>query len=252
MNAEPRSQVMVVPDAASLSRAAAERFAADARAAIAARGIFTVALSGGSTPRGLYGLLAHAPSDWPKTFVFWGDERCVPPDHPESNYRLAKELLLDRVPIPAENIHRPRAELPDREAAANSYATEISRVVPSDAAGVPSFDLILLGLGADGHTASLLPGSALVQEEERLVAATDREREGMARLTVTPPILQHATQLLFLVAGSDKAEALWEVLEGTERLELFPAQVVRGAHGQVVWLVDRAAAALLSDGGEEE
>src|SRR5207245_1812800 len=160
---EPRSQVIVVPDSGSLSRAAAERFAAAARTAIASRGFFTVALSGGSTPRGLYRLLSHAPIDSPRTYVFWGDERCVRPDHPASNYRLASEMLLAPVQIPVENIHRPRAEDADRDAAAASYADEIVRLVPPDSAGVPSFDLVLLGLGPDGHTASLLPGSLLVQ-----------------------------------------------------------------------------------------
>jgi 6-phosphogluconolactonase len=255
LNIRPGWQVEVLPDRAELSRVAAERFVDAAHRALAARGGFAVALSGGSTPRELYALLAGPPwkdrVDWGRAEVFWGDERCVPPDHPESNYGLARTMLLEAVAIPPENVHRMRAEAADREAAAAEYAREIERSVPPDADGVPRFDLILLGLGADGHTASLLPGSALVHEQARLVAVTDREREGTIRLTMTPPILRYAGELLFLVAGEDKAAALREVFEGPERPERFPAQVVRGARGAVVWLVDRAAASQLSKGAVE-
>jgi 6-phosphogluconolactonase len=255
LNLGPGWQVEVLPDRATLSRVAAERFVETGRAALAARGGFAVALSGGSTPRDLYALLAGPPwkdlVDWAHTQIFWGDERCVPPDDPESNYGLARTMLLEAVAIPAENVHRMRAEAADREAAAVEYAREIERFVPPDPDGVPRFDLMLLGLGADGHTASLLPGSALVHEQARLVAVTDREREGTIRLTVTPPVLRHAAELLFLVAGGDKAAALREVFEGPEQPERYPAQVVRGARGAVAWLVDRAAASQLSKGAVE-
>jgi 6-phosphogluconolactonase len=243
-------ELSVLPDRAALANDAAERFTAAAQAAVAARRAFTVALPGGSTPRDLYGLLASdawkSRIDWSRTHIFWGDERCVPPDHPESNYRLARETLLDHVPAPRQNLHRARAESPNREAAALEYAEEIVRFVCNDVNGMPCFDLMLLGLGSDGHTASLLPGSALVRERQRLVAVSDQEREGTIRLTVTPPVLQHATALLFLVAGEDKAAALREVLEGGEQIDRYPAQVVRPAMGEVVWLVDRAAAGKLS------
>jgi 6-phosphogluconolactonase len=247
-----RFDLCVLPDRAALASAAAKRFIAASEAALAARGAFAVALSGGSTPRDLYELLASdackARVDWSRTHVFWGDERCVPPDHPESNYRLAREALLEPVGASLQNVHRPRAESPDREAAAMEYAEEIGQFVPTDRDGLPCFDLILLGLGSDGHTASLLPGSALLHEQQRLVAVSDPERDGMIRLTVTPPVLQHAAALLFLVAGEDKAAALREVLEGSEQIDRYPAQVVRQAMGNVVWLVDRAAAAKLSSG----
>jgi 6-phosphogluconolactonase len=160
-------------------------------------------------------------------------------------------MLLDPVGVPSHNVNRPRAEINDRDAAAAEYADVIARLVPADSEGVPRFDLMLLGLGSDGHTASLLPGSALLHERERWVAVSDREREGAIRLTATPPLLQHAAALLFLVAGEDKADALREVLEGEERPERFPAQVVRHARGQVVWLVDRAAAARLPQVAQE-
>jgi 6-phosphogluconolactonase len=246
-----RIEISVLPDRAAVARAAVERFVAVAQAALAARGTFAVALSGGSTPRDLYGLLACEPwkgeVDWRRTHLFWGDERCVPPDHPQSNYRLAREVLLDRIPTAPENVHRLKAERPDRQAAAKAYADEIARFVPVDDGGIPRFDLMLLGLGSDGHTASLLPGSALVHEQRQIVAVSDREREGIIRLTVTPPVLRHAAVLLFVVTGEDKAAALREVLEGEEHAGRYPAQVVRQAQGDVVWLVDGAAAARLSD-----
>ena len=244
-------RLAVLPDRAALAQTAAEAVVQAAADAVRAHGRFTLALSGGTTPRDLYGLLAgeqwRSRIDWRDAFIFWGDERCVPPDHPQSNYRLARELLLDHVPIPADQIFRMPGEAADQVAAAQQYAAAISRIVPAGPAGVPSFDLMLQGLGDDGHTASLLPGSALVRERRKLVAATDLEREGTGRLTVTPPVLQHAASLLFLVAGSDKAVALRQVLYGPERRQRYPAQVVREARGRVVWLVDRAAAAELPD-----
>jgi 6-phosphogluconolactonase len=245
------SQLAILADRAALAVAAAEVFVQAAADAIAARGCFTVALSGGSTPRDLYALLASEPwrarLDWEQVLVFWGDERCVPPDHPQSNYRLAREMLLDRVPIQQDRVYRMLGEAADRQAAADQYAATITRLVPAGPAGRPSFDLMLQGLGADGHTASLLPGSALVHERQRLAAVSDREREGTIRLTVTPPVLQHAARLLFLVAGEDKADALHQVLYGAARPERYPAQVVRAAQGQLIWLVDRSAAARLPE-----
>jgi 6-phosphogluconolactonase len=249
MSDQIKPQVTVVPDKKALAQAAADQFVAAAQQAIADHGVFTVALSGGSTPRDLFALLANEPwrdqVDWSRTQVFWGDDRLVSPDDERSNYRMAREGLLEKVPLPAANVHRMLTELPDREAAASQYADAIARVVPADEQGVPSFDLILLGLGDDGHTASLLPGSALVHEQSRMVAVTDREREGTLRLTFTPPVLQHARRLLFLLAGSDKAQPLREVLYGEEQRERYPAQVVRDARGEVTYLIDSAAASNL-------
>jgi len=239
--------LFVVDSRAELADLAAERIARAAEAAVGAGHHFTIALSGGSTPGDLFRLLAGPDwrdrLPWARTQVFWGDERCVPPDDERSNYRLARETLLDHVPIPPQNVHRMRAEAEDGQAAADEYAELIRRIVRRGPQGVPEFDLLLQGLGADGHTASLLPGSALVHEHTRLVALTDKQREGTLRLTVTPPILQHAAAVLFLVAGADKAPALREVLEGDEQLDRYPAQVVRRARGKVAFLVDRPAAA---------
>ena len=242
--------LFVVDDRPALAELAAQRVALAAEAAVMAGHHFTIALSGGSTPRDLHRLLAGPDwrdrIPWARTLIFWGDERCVPPDHPDSNYRMARETLLEQVPLPPANVFRMPAEREDRQAAAEEYATQIVRSVRRDSDGVPRFDLILLGLGSDGHTASLLPGSVLVHERSRLVAVTDKQREGTIRLTFTPPLLQHAAALLFLVSGADKARALHEVLEGEEQLERYPAQVVRRARGKVAFAVDRPAAAELS------
>ena len=254
MSGHAKQNLVVVPDRAALSREAAERFTAASALAIGDHRAFTVALSGGSTPRDLFRLLTEVPwrdrVDWSRTRIFWGDERCVPPDHAESNYRLARETLLDQVPLPAANVHRMRAELADRSAAAAEYEAELVRLLRRDPADRPSFDLMLLGLGADGHTASLLPGSKLLHEHERLVAVTDLEREGTVRLTVTSPVVQHAAHLLFLVSGADKAPALAAVIDGPFEVERHPAQLVRQAHGDVVWLVDAPAAAELAEVGQ--
>jgi 6-phosphogluconolactonase len=258
VSAEQHDTVIVLPDRAVLSRTAAERFVAAAGAAVARHGGFTVALSGGSTPRDLFRLLARDPwrdqVDWSRTKVFWGDERCVAPDDERSNFRLAQDNLLSQVPLPASNIFPMiRPDFVDDPTTwaprAAQHEAEIKMQVPPDASGLPSFDLILLGLGDDGHTASLLPGSRLVDEQQQLVALTDLQREGTSRLTFTPPLLQHAAELLFLLAGADKAAALAEVLEGEPRVERYPAQVARQALGRVVWLVDSAAAAELKEAG---
>jgi 6-phosphogluconolactonase len=254
VSGDAKQHLVVVPDRAALSRQAADRFVAASTVATEERRAFTVALSGGSTPRDLFSLLAERPwrdeVNWSQTQIFWGDERCVPPDHPDSNFRLARETLLERVPLPASNIHRMRAELADRSAAAAEYEDELARALPRDVSQRPSFDLMLLGLGADGHTASLLPGSKLLGERERLVAVTDLEREGTIRLTVTPPVLQHAARLLFLVSGADKAPAVRAVLNGPFAIERYPAQLVRQASGEVVWLVDAPAAVDLDGVGQ--
>ncbi len=241
-----RPQLVICPDAETLSWEAAGWFVRLAAEAVAGRGRFSVALSGGSTPRGLYALLAGEPYrsqvPWSQVHVFWGDERHVPPDHPDSNYRLARQTLLDRVPIPPGNVHRIPAERPDPQAAAAEYERTLRTFFGP---GWPRFDLILLGLGADGHTASLFPGTAVLHETERLVAAPYVDGLSAHRLTLTPPVLNHAANVLFLVAGEGKAATLHAVLEGPYRPERFPSQLVRPAEGRLVWIVDRAAAGLL-------
>ncbi len=230
------SEIVVYPDAARLARAAAEHFVTLAREAIAARGQFVAALSGGSTPRAAYALLATdefaGGVDWARAHLLWGDERCVPPDHPDSNYRMARQALLDKISILPENIHRMQGELPPDQAAA-LYQAELETVL-----GVAGrFDLILLGMGADGHTASLFPGTTALQERERAVAAVYVERLPAWRLTLTLPVLNAARHVLFLVSGAEKAPTLARVHAG----EPLPAGQVRPHQGELTWLVDRAA-----------
>ncbi len=239
------AETWTYPDATSLARAAAEHFVTLAAEAIAARGRFAVALSGGSTPYATYTLLASddfaARVDWPRVHVFWGDERCVPPDHPESNFRLAEEALLSRVPIPPGNLHRVRGEL-EPEVAAQAYAAELRTFF---GAPWPRFDLVLLGMGDDGHTASLFPGLAALHETARsVVAVTAHYQDRPAhRVTLTTPAINAARQVLFLVTGATKAETLRAVLEGPEGL--YPAQRIRPISGHLTWLMDAAAASKL-------
>ncbi len=241
--------VRVVADPAALAAAAAAEVGAAARAAVGARGRFTVALAGGSTPLGLYRVLATrdgaADLPWPAVHFFWGDERHVPPDHPDSNYGAARAALLDRVPVPAENIHRIPAELADAEAAACAYEEELRRSFSPPEGQPPRFDLVLLGLGADGHTASLFPGSAALGERERWVVAPRIEKLAARRITLTLPVLNAAARVLFLVSGQDKAGALREVLAGPRRPRKLPAQAVEPHDGEVNWIVDREAASEL-------
>lgn len=231
-----------------------------ARAAGAGRP-FRVALAGGRTPRGVYERLAARAGataaetaateagptpDWSRMHVFWGDERVVPPDHPESNYRMARESLLSRVPIPEAQVHRVQAELPDPDDAAEAYERTIREAFHLTPGEWPRFDLVLLGLGEDGHVASLFPGSTALAERRRLAVAPQVERLGARRVTLTLPVINHAACVLFLVSGGGKAAILRAVLRGEDGLDRYPAQLVRPRNGSVLWLADRDAAARLS------
>jgi 6-phosphogluconolactonase len=244
--------VAIYPDEDSLMRAEAEHLVSLGGDAIVERGRFLLALAGGSTPRRLYEILstptfAHR-IDWSRTHVFWGDERCVPPDHPESNYRMAREALLDRVPIPQENVHRMRGEdTPERAAQAYEGLLHDFFFGSSDGPLRRSFDEALLGMGADGHTASLFPGSASLTDSRRWVVAQHVDRpQPMWRLTLTPVVLDAAADVSFLVTGAAKAQRLWEVLEGGPREPSLPAQLIRPVDGSLHWWVDAAAGARLS------
>ena len=247
--ARPAPELVVAPDAVRLAEAAAERVARLAAEAVARDGRFTVALAGGSTPMGLYTLLATEPYrgrlPWRHAEVFWGDERCVGPEHPESNYRMAAETLLRHVPIPSGQIHRLRGEDPDPARAAADYERLLQKAFRVPPGVPPRFDLVLLGLGADGHTASLFPGSPALGDLRRLVAAVSVEALGAHRLTLTLPVLNAAASVLFLVSGREKARALRAVLEDARPGEPLPARLVRPRDGSVTWLVDAAAAGLL-------
>jgi len=216
---------------------------------VRANGRFTVALSGGSTPRSLFSLLATTFRDqlpWDKMFFFWGDERHVPPDHPESNYRMAYEALLSKVPVPAENVFRVPAEIPDANQAAADYEQTLRKFFQLSPGAFPRFDLILLGMGPDGHTASLFPGTSALQEKSRLVVANWVEKFKAYRITFTLPVLNNAAVVTFLVGGPDKAETVREVLEGTQPAELFPSKLIHPTNGRLMWMLDQAAAAALS------
>jgi 6-phosphogluconolactonase len=240
--------VLVCPDAAEVARAAARRFVDWAWQAIARDGKFQVALSGGSTPREMYRLLAtqefRTQIDWPRLHLFWGDERAVPPDDPGSNYGMVRRELLLRVPIPAENVHRMEAEASPIGRAAHSYETILRRSLEVDDRGFPIFHLVLLGLGADGHTASLFPGARLLRETTRWVSTPAADKAGTRRMTLTLPVIEAAQRILFLVTGSQKAAMLRLVLCGESDREL-PAQMARPRHGERIFLVDQAAARLL-------
>ncbi len=241
--------MLVVPDLSAAAAAAAERIARRCEQAAASRGECAIALSGGETPRALYARLAADPFrrriPWPRLRVFWGDERGVPPDDPRSNYRMARETLLDAVPVPAERIHRMPAERLDREAAAEAYAALLRAHLPPTPDGWPRLDLVLLGLGDDAHTASLFPHSPALRETRRAVLAVEAPN-GMPRMTLTPPVFNHASEIIFLVAGPQKAPAARAVLEGPRQPDAVPAQAILPVDGTLVWIVDTAAASALT------
>lgn len=234
-------------------QAAADSLVACAAAAIGTSGRFRLALSGGSTPRRLYSLLASEPRvDWPRVHVFWSDERCVPPASPQSNYRMAREALLDRVPLPEANVHRIHGER-DALSAAAAYERELRQTF-SAPEGSPSldpgrrFDLVLLGLGEDGHTASLFPGTAALRETARWVVAQEVDALPPRRITLTPPVINAAAEVAFLVSGPEKAAILEQVIEGPYRPRELPAQLVAPRAGRLRWLADAAAAGSLRAG----
>jgi 6-phosphogluconolactonase len=240
------AEIVVLPDPAAVAREAAECLAHLAREAVDSRGRFSVVLSGGSTPRTLYRLLAEEPYrgqvPWDGVHLFWGDERCVPPDDPGSNYRLAEEALLSRISIPPDNVHRVPGEL-QPAAAARAYDNLLQDFYCGPR---PRFDLVLLGLGEDGHTASLFPGSPLLEERERLAAAVVAQYQDRPaqRVTLTLPAINAARQVWFLVTGGTKAGIVRQVLE--EPQGHLPAQRVSPTAGQLTWLLDAAAAGQLA------
>jgi 6-phosphogluconolactonase len=238
--------IQVYPDLESLSRAAAALLVEQANLAVAARGRFSVALSGGGTPRRTYELLAEPPlrdqAPWDRMHVFWGDERCVPPDDPRSNARLAREAWLDRVPIPAAQIHPVNCG-PAPAAAARQYEAELREFFGGRP---PCLDLALLGLGEDGHTASLFPGAPVLEERERWAREVYVAAQDLYRVTLTAPLLNQARLAVFLAAGQSKAKVLREVLYGPRDPGRLPAQLIQPVSGELIWLADLAAAAALA------
>lgn len=248
-----KPEIRIVPDAEALCLAAATVLTSSAHTAVREKGVFTVALSGGSTPKSLYARLAGDPTwraqlPWDKIHFFWGDERQVPPDHPESNYRMASEALLSKVPVPAANIHRLKGEYADAAHAAQEYEQSLRAFFHLSAEQCPCFDFVFLGLGPDAHTASLFPGTRALLEQQRLVVANWVGKFYAERLTLTAPVLNNAAQVVFLVSGEEKALPLKAVLEGRYEPSQLPAQLIQLAHGRLLWLVDQAAARLLQKG----
>ncbi|MGZ3539799.1 MAG: 6-phosphogluconolactonase [Vulcanimicrobiaceae bacterium] len=234
----------IYEDAATIATVLADLFVDEAQTAIADRGGFYVALAGGSTPRAAYALLAEEPRNsqtgWKDVFIYFGDERCVPPDDEQSNYKMASDTFLSKVNIPESNVHRMHGE-EDPETAAAEYA----RILREDLGEALQFDLIMLGMGADGHTASLFPGTDPLADADALVRAPYVDRLGTRRLTITPRVINSARHVVIATEGLQKAPALAAVLEGPYDPVRYPIQVVSPSNGRLTWLVDADAAAEL-------
>jgi 6-phosphogluconolactonase len=243
----------IVDDEHALGATAAERITTLIEGSIRERASAFISLTGGSTPRTLYRFLAdptqpwRARIDWSRVHLFWGDERHVPPDHPESNFGMANEALVSHVPIPAPQVHRMRGELPDANHAAREYESELDAAF--SAAGRPdhTFDVMLLGLGEDAHIASIFPGSLLLGGSSTEVAAVWAAHLNAWRITLTPAAIVNSRSILMIVAGAAKADAVWWSLEGPEQIDRHPAQLLRRAQDRVDWIIDRPAAGRLRD-----
>lgn len=243
-------EYFVEPDTAALAARAARHFVELAEKTAAARGRVRIAISGGSTPKAAFQLLAdpaqpwRARMPWERIELFWVDERCVPPDHPDSNYRMTREAMLDQVPLAPGQIHRMEGEL-EPEVAAARYESELRNSFRLEGAETPRFDLVALGMGPDGHTASLFPHSAAVHEMSRLATANHVESKDAWRITLTWPVINQGASVFFLIGGADKAQVLREVMMGPRDVDRLPSQLIAPAGGILTLLVDKAAAALL-------
>jgi 6-phosphogluconolactonase len=242
-------RIQKVADSAALARAGAEEFVKAATLAVDARGTFSVALSGGSTPKAMFALLVDdARVPWEKIRFFWGDERHVPPDHPDSNYRMATEAMLSKVPISDTHIWRIRAEYADAGKAAAEYET----VLREQLGEPPVFDLVMLGMGPEGHTLSLFPGTKALGETTRLVVSNWVGKFYTDRITMTAQVLHNARAILFLIGGEDKALALKGVLEGPVEPDQLPAQLLLSSGERCLWLIDETAGKMLSKANIQE
>jgi 6-phosphogluconolactonase len=240
-------EIQIVENGEAVSRAAAEMMVSLALEKLKSKESFAVALSGGSTPKNMFAILANDAAlrnrmPWDRVHFFWGDERHVAPDHTDSNFRMTNEAMLSRVPVPPENIHRIRAENPDAGKAAEDYEQELRGFFKLEAEQLPAFDCVFLGMGPDGHTASLFPGTKALHERKQLVVSNWVAKFQSFRITLTAPVLNNADLVIFLVSGEEKAEPLQVVLEGQKQTDRFPSQLIEPTHGKLLWLVDRAAA----------
>jgi 6-phosphogluconolactonase len=240
----------VWPTAEEMALASARKFAASVQQAAAARGVARIAISGGSTPKATFKILADpaqpflATVPWDKLRLYWVDERCVGPDDPESNYGVCRDLLLSRAPIPAENVYRMEGEL-DPQEAASRYESVLRNTMKLEGAEVPVFDLVMLGMGPDGHTASLFPHTAALHETGRLVAANHVLQKETWRITLTLPVINQGSEVVFEVESPEKTDILAEVLTGPRDTERLPSQLIQPANGKLLFLLDSAAAAKL-------
>ncbi|WP_202882300.1 6-phosphogluconolactonase [Candidatus Manganitrophus noduliformans] len=245
----PPEEIVICRDREDLGDQAARSFVRLAQEAVSLRGRFSAALAGGATPRALYRSLVSAAFaekiSWKSVHLFWGDERAVPPGHPDSNYHLANETLISHVPIPPQNVHRMRGERSDLQAAADEYEKTLHDFFGPSDPGWPSFDLVLLGIGSDGHTASLFPGSPVLKETVRWVAAPYVEKLNAVRLTLTLPALNHARRVIFLAAGKEKRSIIRDVLSDDSPSTDLPARMVQPRKGARLFFLDQDAAALL-------
>ena len=253
MTAPAAREVHILPDAAAVTRRAAEEFLKSAVEAVEQKGFFCVSLSGGSTPKALYALLCDDPSlrsrmPWDKIHFFFGDERHVPPDSPESNFRMANEALFSKGLVKPEQITRINGEYPDAEKAALEYEQALRAYFKLKDGEYPHFDLVLLGMGDEGHTLSLFPGTRALQATHRIAVRNWIGKLFTERITLTAPAANQANRVIFLVTRADKAPALKAVLEGPYEPEQLPAQLIQPANGKLLWLVDQAAGSMLATG----
>lgn len=245
------SEVRVLADTSAIAAAAAGELVRVGQETVRRSGRFTVALAGGSTPKTLYNLMATDPGlrsgvPWDKMLVFFGDERHVGPDHPDSNYKMAWDAMLSKAPLAPEQISRIKGEYEDTEKAAREYEQEIRRRFQLNQGEFPRFDLILLGMGNEGHTLSLFPGTRALHETKRVVTRNWVGKLFTERVTLTAPAANNAANVVFMIAGLDKALALKGVLEGPLEPEQLPSQMIRPVNGKLLWLVDTAAGSMLS------
>lgn len=249
------AEVRILQDATAIAKRAAEEFARSANTAAREKGSFSVSLAGGSTPKALYALLVsdalrgHLP--WDKMQLFFGDERHVKPTHPDSNFRMATESMISKSPLRAEQVHRIKAENLDAEQAAREYEQELRSHFKLADGEAPPFDLVLLGMGNEGHTLSLFPGTKALRDNGRLVMRNWVGKLLAERITLTAPAVNNAAQVIFMAAGADKAPALKAVLEGPYEPEQLPAQLIDPKNGKLLWLVDTTAGGILSRGIRE-
>lgn len=249
-------EIRILADGASIARRAAGIFVQAAAAAVKEKGSFTVALAGGSTPKTLYGLLVNDASlrsqvPWDKLHLFFGDERSVGPDHPDSNFRMASEALISKSPLKPEQVVRIKGENPDTEQGAKEYEQALRSYFKLSDGQYPRFDLVLVGMGNEGHTLSLFPGTKALHADKRIVSRNWVGKLYTERITLTAPAANNAKLVIFMVTGADKAPALKAVLEGPYEPEQLPAQLIQPANGKLLWLVDTAAGAMLTTGIKE-